>query len=184
VSGFQWQHCQNPDACTAAKPTTHCRRCVIMSVSKSPEAEARRIAGIRAKHADPEFRAAHAKRLAESVAKASKDPAFIERRREHGRRQYENCLSRSDVRARNAAPEVRKAASRKTSAKRLAWCPEDLREHYLYLLYTQHIRAAEARVMIEEMIEARSPEAAARREVARITAELVAKEARRKAQAY
>lgn len=184
MSGFQRQHCQNPDACTAAKPTTHCRRCIIMSVSKNPEAEARRIAGIQAKHAEPEFRAAQTKRIADAVAKASKDPAFKERRREHGRRQYENYLSRPEVRARNASPEVRKAAGRKTSAKRLAWCPEDLRDHYLYLLNSQALRAAEARAMIEELIEARSPEAAGRREVARITAELASAEARRKAQAY
>ncbi len=76
----------------------------------------------------------------------------MERKREHGRRQYRDCLSRPDVLAKNRAPEVRKAAGRKTSETRMAWCPPELRAEYRTLIHSKLIPAAEARRIIEAEI--------------------------------
>jgi hypothetical protein len=152
MSGFVRPHCLNRDACAAKSPVTHCRRCSILRVQADPELEAKRRAGIGALFADPVYVAEHRARLQASVAKASQDPAFIERRRAHGLRQYRDCLSRPDVQAKAHGPDARKRAGRATSETRLAWCPVELRAEYRRLIRSKLIPAAEARRIIEAEI--------------------------------
>jgi hypothetical protein len=124
-----------------------CRACCGRNSSKSPEWRERQRAGvIRSLMANPE-------RKEELVARArrlSADPEMCRRRMEaaHRTRPWEKAAKASQD------PEVRARAGRSISATRLAWCPPHLRDHYRYLLYSQHIKAAEARQMIEEMHEA------------------------------
>lgn len=47
----------------------------------------------------------------------------------------------------------RQAIAMKVRDKRLAWCPEEYRETYAYLLNKKHVPAAEARVMIEAQMD-------------------------------
>jgi hypothetical protein len=182
MSGIQRPHCQERSACKAAKPTTHCRRCSIMRVVQDPALEAKRREKLREKHEDPAFRAEHCARLRKTVAKVSRDPAFIERRRRNGQRLHRDFLSKPESVARNRSPEVRKAAGRKTSEKRLGWCPPELRDEYRSLVRNKTIPAAEAR----RIIEARIPGTAehGRIEVANHALRMQLKHERDKAEAY
>lgn len=173
-------HCQNPDACTAKKPTTHCRRCSVLRIAKDPEMEQRRLARVRELYTDPEYRAAHCERLRE----VNQRPEIREARKEHGRHIYATVLSRPDVRAKTMSPEARSKAGRTISERALAWCPPEKRAEYMRLLKWKHIPAAEARKMIEAELGIFTPEEEGRRIVDRITIEMHMREARRKAQAY
>lgn len=182
VSDFQRPHCLNRGACAAAKPTTHCRRCSILRVASDPSLEAKRVEKLRAKHDDPQFAAEHRARLRASIARLSMDPAFIESRRRNGQRLQLDFLSRPDVVARNRSPEVRKAAGRKTSDTRLAWCPPHLRADYQVLIRSKLLTAAEARRVIEAEIPGTVEHG--RREVANNILAAQIKHARQKAQEY
>lgn len=45
-------------------------------------------------------------------------------------------------------PEARKLAGQRARATKLAWCPENLREAYLHLLYSSRIKKTEAKALI------------------------------------
>lgn len=77
-------HCQNPDACAAKKPTTHCRRCSALHMNGCPERRAKASAAMIERYKDPKFRAEQAARSARGIQKAAKDPNWIERKREIG----------------------------------------------------------------------------------------------------
>lgn len=175
-------HCQNPDTCTAAKPTTHCRRCSIMRHRGDPVIEAKRVTNLRARYDDPAYVEAHRERLRVAIATARKRPEFMAWLREHGRRQYRDVLSRPDVVAKHQDPAVRKEAGRRASNTRLAWCPPELRDEYRFLIKTHHMPAVEARALIEEMIPGTA--AHARRTVANEQFKGRLKDERQKAQAY
>ena len=175
-------YCQNRDACAAAKPTTHCRRCSIMRVASDPELEARRVEKLRVLYRDPAYLDEHRARLRASIARARQDPAFMESLRRNGRRLHRDFLSRPDVVARNRSPEVRKAAGAKTSEKRLGWCPPELRAEYRYLVRSKLIPAAEARKIIEAEIAGTSEHG--KRIVASNDLNMRLKDERQKAQAY
>jgi hypothetical protein len=182
MSDFQRSHCLNRDACAAATPVTHCRRCSILRVKADPALDAKRRAGVDALFADPAYVAEHRVRLQANVAKASQDPAFIERRRAHGRRQYAECLSRPEVQAKAHGPEARKRAGRATSETRLAWCPTELRAEYRRLIRSKLIPAAEARRIIEAEIAGTVEQG--RRELASNILNLRLKREREKREAY
>lgn len=175
-------HCKNPDACTAAKPTTHCRRCSIMRVQADPALEEKRRAAIAALFQDPDYVDAHRARLRKSMEAAQADPALVERRREHGRRQYREHLSRPEVRAKAHCPDARKRAARKTSETRLAWCPPERRDEYRHLITSKLIPAAEARRIIEAEIAGTAEHG--KREVASNALKMQLKHERQKREAY
>jgi hypothetical protein len=182
MSGFQRPHCQEPTACKAAKPTTHCRRCSIMRVATDPTLEVKRVQRLRERHDEPAFRAEHAARLRDTVARLGKDPAFVERRRRNGARLYRDFLSKPEIVAHNRSPEVRKAAGRKTSEKRLAWCPAEHRDEYRTLIRAKGIPAAEARRIIEAQIPGTAEHG--RLEVANNALQMQLKHERHKAEEY
>lgn len=105
-----------------------CRPCVARRLNSDSEITARRLAGIRASAADPEVRAAKRERMKRVVANLT--PEQIERRRQHGKRQVRDVLSRPEVKALSRSPEVRAKAGRARSATVLAWCPEEWRDTY------------------------------------------------------
>lgn len=182
MSGFQRPHCQNPHACTAAKPTTHCRRCSIMRVQSDPDMEARRRAGIATLFSDPSYVEEHRARLRKTIAAKLTDPAFVERKREHGRRQYRDCLNRPDVRAKAHSPEARQKAGRATHETRMAWCPPELRADYRRLIRSKLIPAAEARKIIEAEIAGTAEHG--KREVASNSLRMQLRHERQKREAY
>jgi hypothetical protein len=121
-------------------------------IHADPELMERKRANLRANFADPSFVAQHTTRLREGVARASKNPAFIENRREHGRAQYRNVLSRPDVKARLHSPETCARRGRSRTDTVLGWCPEHLRAEYRKLIKIKQLSAAEARRVIEALI--------------------------------
>lgn len=176
-------HCQNRDACAAAKPTTHCRKCSMARIHGDPEMQVRRLIGIRALYDDPDYLAEHAER----ARQVNRRPDIIAKRVEHGKHIYATVLSRPDVVAKARSPEARAKAGRKTSETRLSWCPPEKRAEYLRLVKWKHIPAAEARRMIEAdmgIVPVETPEQEARRIIDRVNREMRAKQAREKAQAY
>jgi hypothetical protein len=132
-----------------ANQSGRCRRCLILNLAKDPAFQARRQAGIRrAFQANPERREEYAAR-ARAIHKL---PQAIEARRRGAieRRIWE----RGNAAQGPAGSPARVRAGKKGSAAKLAWCPPHLREHYRYLVYSQHVKAAEARALILEQHEA------------------------------
>lgn len=125
-----------------------CRSCVAKRNNADPAVIAARKAGILRHHADPAVRAASAARLASHLANMSDEEKA--RRSEHGRRMYAEVLSRPEVRARNASPEVRRMAGAKRSETVLADIPRHLRDEYRRLTRSTTTPAAEARRMVIE----------------------------------
>lgn len=76
------------------------------------------------------------------------DPKLKEMRRR-------NCIERRfwEQGSRHITPESRIKAGRTYRAKRLAWCPEDLRDEYIALMYRSGAR--KARAVIEAKVEER-----------------------------
>jgi hypothetical protein len=126
-----------------------CRSCVAKRNNADPAIIARRAAAISARFADPAVREAASQRMRKVIAGLA--PSEIERRREHGRRQVRNFLSRPEVVAKTLAPEVRARAGRSRSATVLAWCPPEWRDTYRGL--TRKGRPARvAKAMVLDMI--------------------------------
>jgi len=157
-------HCLSPDACAAAKPTTHCRSCLARRINADPELRRRRAEGIARHQARPGVKAAYRERMAEVSAAMWADPAYVERRRAHGKRQAATVLARPDVIDAGRAPDVRARATATREETLLGWCPPEWRDHYRYLNRTKRIPAAEARKMIEAEIPGTAEHA--RREIA------------------
>lgn len=152
-------HCLNPDACTAAKPTTHCRRC--NRVAQNKTAEMRAISSATAKRLS-NFRSPEAR------AAAHNDPVINARRAERMRLRHSMLTF-----------QQRSEKMRAIWAERMAWCPDRFRALYQQLVHTRHFKMAEARRIIEGEIQAE-----ARREIAAVTAKMRAKYEREKREAY
>lgn len=170
--------CLNPDVCVAAKPTSHCRRCSIARANNDPAIKERRVAALRAKHQEPEFRAAHAERSIKVLHEIweRRGPEWL---KEQGRRIH---AASKTPKARAAYLASRATVGRKISDARLAHIPAKYRDDYRHLVRCGAMSAAEAKASIMERVA--YDEAAPRREVERITAEMLAKEERRKREAY
>lgn len=182
-------HCQHPDACPAARPDSHCRRCSAIRMSADPAIREKQRAKLAEFHADPATKAMLAERVNASMRKSLATPEGREKRRQHGLRQYREHLSQPDVVARNTAPETRARAGAKASAKWLAWCPADRRAEYRNLIRSKRYSAAEARAVIEATIPG-SPvwlerqRHDARRAIEDITRGMRERAAKQRAQAY
>lgn len=177
-------HCLAPADCVAAKPTSHCKRCLLKRIHADPELRERPDQAIRALFDDPAYRAAHAARAIATSAKARECPAFMQRLRDRGHIQYEQHLNSPEVRAKITDPENRRRAGAKIREHWLGWCPLHLRETYRILVHVKHVKAVEARAMVEEQMRLESPEVRARHEIARIDARQRDRAAREKAQAF
>ncbi|MGX7895493.1 hypothetical protein [Tsuneonella sp. HG222] len=102
-------------------------------------------AGQKRRMMDPEQR----ERLREQARAIGKLPQAVKARRERAIRDriWEKGLAA-------VTPEGRKLAGARSRATKLAWCPPELRDDYMYLIRTKRIKAAEARTMILERHEA------------------------------
>jgi hypothetical protein len=188
------RHCQKPAACEGRNPGKHCRRCWNHAMHNDPEIQARRLANMRARCATPEFR--------ENVSAGMKarytDPAAREKTSAALRRTFADpvkraaCIDRAIENGRKSwpktqTPEAAVKRAKTLRAHHLAWCPPE----YWNLnrqLKVQGFKLAERKAIIAQQAEHDSPAAVAMREardtIARITAEMDAKVAREKAQAY
>ncbi len=174
-------NCRNPDACPAAKPTSHCRPCSAAALMRNPEVRKKHQAAIAAKFADPVKRAAHNEVARRNIAPWQSAPGTIDYLRQRADEIRPLAWTPEAV-AKNIAARPRAAAKRTQTM--LSWCPPDKIEQYRFLTRSKHLLAEEARAIIEAEVARESPEAEARRTIARITHEMHAKQAREKAQAY
>lgn len=156
-----------------------CRICHNRYVNSDPEIRARREARMAEYWSTPEAKKAGAEHMRRIMAALS--PEEIERRRENGRRLARDVLSREDVRAKSASPEVRARAGAARTDTTLAWCPPDLRDEYRGLV-RKGLTASEARAAVEPMIP--GTVAHARRAIANIQLRTRLREERRQAEAY
>lgn len=169
------QTCDHPKSRNARM----CRACHRQWFQNDPEIQARRKAGIKRYISDPVNLAAVKERFAEVVARDNADPERQKWRKEHGKRQYREYLSRPDVIAKTLSPEVRAKAGRSRTETTLGWCPPEYRPVYQDLINKKLMKAAEAREAIEEMIRAE-----ARRSIRAIEREQHERQRREIAQAY
>jgi hypothetical protein len=165
-----------PSPISRRNASGRCRPCCARYNNANPEIVARRNAAIRERFADPAVR--HA--VAEGIRARNRNlpAAEMERRREHGRYLAANVLNRPEVRAANAAPDVRKRAGQARTATVLPWCPKDKLDAYRRLQRIG-IRAAEAKRMILEEVRAD-----ARRQIEAVTQRMRAKADRERREAY
>lgn len=147
-------HCKVPDACKAAKPTTHCRSCTAIRLREDPEIAERRKNALKKVLSDPINKQRRIERLRAVMQERHQDPEFMEMRREQGRRLQQELRQRPDLRARSLTPEARAKAAKASVAKKLAWCPIEYRDAYMKLLRSGRVPAAQARQMILDLIEA------------------------------
>ncbi|TZG25599.1 hypothetical protein [Sphingomonas montanisoli] len=128
-------------------------------VASNPVACQLKSAAARARYSDPAKREALSEACRASMARRrAADPSLVERQREAG---------------------CKLGSSGKGGAARRAWCPPEHLPEYSFLVDTKRVPAAEARAMIEDKI---ANEGA--REVARISANLLAAEQKRLRDAY
>ncbi|WOF43788.1 hypothetical protein KNJ79_02150 [Sphingopyxis indica] len=143
--------CGVPRFSKKPKKSPYCRRCVGRHTSRLPERRAKASAAMKAHLSDPTVRAHHFARANAGLREAMKDPAFVEKRRELGRR---TGLLKRGMSKHPAGSPLRISNGKKSAATKLAWCPPEYRDEYKRLIKRQNIPAAEARRMIEAMIEA------------------------------
>lgn len=157
-------NCRSTHACKAKTPGKHCPAC-----------------SLSAKWRDPTFQAAHKRAVSEKFAsdadyRARHSAAGARNITAWQRQNPEKVRALASANGRRArTPEVRKAIS---DAK-MAWCPPRYRAEYRDLIKVKRLAGGEARRIIEAEIAAEP-----KRLIARITAEMHAKEARRKREAY
>jgi len=151
------------------KKAKRCRKCQIAHLNSDPVAKANHKAAMQRHYADPAVRAKAVATIRANTAKDMADPVKLEQRREKGRQQYRNVLSRPDVRAKAHSPEARKRAGATHSARDLADIPPRLRDEYRALVKSNNVNAAEARQIILDQY---------RRDIGRTAARTLADEAR------
>lgn len=142
--------CSDCPAPISRKSKGRCRPCSARYMNTNTEIIAKRAVSVAIALARPEVKAASAARLRRYLDNMPEE--HRERRREHGRRQYANVLSRPDVLEKSSSQDARARAGRAHTDRRLGWCPPERRVEYRDLIYKHHMRAAEAREMIEAEI--------------------------------
>ena len=119
---------------------------------RSPANEAKRKAAVKARwDSDPAWRCFARANMRRVGLAAGRDPVITARRREHGKTQYATFLDTPEVRAKVIAS--RPAATQKMRDTKLAWCPVEYRDEYLFLLKRKKIARAEAMQMVLAMVE-------------------------------
>jgi hypothetical protein len=147
MSALTCRDCSAP--ITRQSKTGRCRACAFAVTTAAPEFEAKRVAGIRALHLDPTFRARKARAIHAAHMAARLDP---EKRARLNRNIFvaRARLSDPDVRARMLA--ARPAAGRKRTATVMSWCPSARWGEYRRLVRSKRLLAAEARRVIEDTL--------------------------------
>lgn len=151
-------HCLQTDACAARTPGKHCKSCAVTARNKTPQM--REVASRTARK--------HRVLAREEVQRAAHSPENIVRR-EASR---QNTWMAKD-------PAGRREHAIKMAKAKVAWCPASYLPEYRRLVDRVHIRAADARKMIEQQIAQD-----AKREVADRLADMRAKHARDLASRY
>ena len=146
-------HCLHPDACTAAKPTTHCRSCALANLNSDPAIAAKRNAAILARAADPVKRAVMVKTVAANNARArAEKPEFDAWIRERGRHLRLTVLGTPEVKAKLHASRERRGKARTETI--MGWCPPAYRDMYRRLTRSHKSNAEIARAAVLAKIEA------------------------------
>lgn len=130
--------------------TGYCRPCYTRKINSDPEIIAKRKAATERLWADPMHRAKMAAIARQMGINARKDPKYRQWLTEHGKRLCREVLSRPDVAHKANCSETKLRARDKRRATQIAWCPEEYRDQFFYLLRTKRIPYAEARRMVEE----------------------------------
>lgn len=125
-----------------------CHRCANALRRADPEAERRRIEGLRRYCQSPEGYAQKARQARHNARKGALGPAHRAWLVQHAAN-IRKKPSDPDVVARLAAG--RKVAGRKRTEYFLGWCPEEYRDEYRKLT-DRHIHAAEARAIVEARV--------------------------------
>lgn len=130
----------------------YCRSCIRARFNKVPEMAAKRAEGRRRSMSDP-LKYARACALARSnIRKAMANPETRARFVEDGKRKAAKYYPALLASVRD--PEQRKAAGRRISEARLAWCPPEYRDTYRHLVNSKNCTAAEGRALITAQIAA------------------------------
>lgn len=146
------------DCATALKPnkrrkTGRCKSCSARSIGRDPDSIDRRRIACREAALRDDVRARKSAAIKASLAEKKKDPAYVEARRELGRR-----AAASNLREWQNLPAGRPARIAKGKAKTnttLGWCPPSYRDDYRHTLYKQSkITASEVRAAILNQIQA------------------------------
>ncbi|WP_176168065.1 helix-turn-helix domain-containing protein [Novosphingobium mathurense] len=125
----------------------YCRKHLGTANAQNPEWREKHRAGVLRKiKYDPEYKA----QLAERARRIGSDPSTRAKRSETFRKGRYWELGNA---AQEKGSDARKRAGRSIRERRLSWCPPHLREEYMWLMRSQRVPAAEARVMIEEQNE-------------------------------
>jgi predicted RNA-binding Zn-ribbon protein involved in translation (DUF1610 family) len=129
---------------------TRCRLCCIVELAKSPDKRAKCSAAMRAKLADPVYRAKQTAAITAGIRNAiATRPELADAKREHGRRL---AASRSGLNAIPAGSPARIRAAAKAAETKLAWCPDAYRAAYRNLMQKGGYAASEVRAIIEDQI--------------------------------
>lgn len=136
-----------------SRQARRCRACAVQSVNRCPDVAQARAHAIRAKFRDPAHRAKMQQVARRNGETARLDPAFRARLVEHGKRQYARHLNTPEGRA--AVLATRPASGAKRTETVLGWCPAEWRAEYRRLTSSKQVKAADARRMILDIIDAR-----------------------------
>ncbi len=144
--------CRRPLAVNPKRKSTRCQRCAARAHATSPEKRQRCSQAMKRRFDDPVFRMKQIRSMATGLKRAlDADPSIRERMREHGRRV--GALHKGNLTRPAGSPERQKAA-RAQSEFYMGWCPLEYRDGYRRMVRIDGIKAADARRMTEELIEA------------------------------
>lgn len=152
--------------------TGRCKSCAMRAINADPAIVARRTVTNRAIRQTPEFRQRHSERCSAAKQRTMADPAVVERMREAGR-----AVGARNFWAANT-PEAREKAVAAIKRTHLAWCPEP------YWPLNAELKAAGIRLADRKAAVRQQIETEAARAVEGIRRAMVAKHARRQAEAY
>jgi hypothetical protein len=128
------------------RKTRLCRRCCAVQIGRDPGKNEKVSATMKKLFADPAFRKHHTERCTEGLrAFIANNPEEMERRRASGKALAMTGLGHAAQKP-GSAPRV--SAGRKTTERRIGWCPPHLRDEYRRLK-RKGKSAAEARAIIE-----------------------------------
>lgn len=141
------RHCSCGNQLGKGNTSGRCLTCANRAKAADPAFRERHRAGVkRALALDP----ARLDKLRAHVRGLAKAPAVVERRTRYMRENAKAMNARSIA---AKTPESWAKAGRTVSAKRLAWCPPELRDDYKALVNGGYYTAAEAREVILEQHE-------------------------------
>jgi hypothetical protein len=113
---------------TRQSKTGRCRNCARAVSMANPEIQAKRLQRLSERLRDPQVRAKVSRALVEAHReRMATDPAYVERRREEGRRLAATRLGHA---AQPKGSQINRIKGQKLSDRRLGWCPREYRAFY------------------------------------------------------